>query len=326
MLRIPDYLSPSALALYEKNTDEYFFRYACPIKKMRDPQTGPMSVGSAFDAIVKNALSVDLFGAAHTEATGYRIRDLVPKQCEEHTLPESLDLACQAFEEYRACGAYEALFDDVRLSATDPRMEFDVTRTVDGVPLLGKPDLHFHTRCSKHVITDWKVSGSMSDCGVSPQQGYMVARDTNGTATNGKAHKRFRPKKFSDGVIINATPMNQTTDYWADQLATYAWCLGEPVGSQDFVCRIEQIAIRPGMRVKCVVHAAQVDWDYQKQLLKRYKRCWRAVESGHIFQDLTRAESDARCEMLTNNLQRELLQASKGPVVSPNQEEIDGWF
>lgn len=308
MKRSPDYLSPSALALFEKNPDGYFVRYLCPIKQPRDPQTDPMSVGSAFDALVKNRISVDLWGHERTEADEFRIRDLVVKQCEPHTLPESLRIACILFEQYRECGAYDQLMEVINVSAERPRMEFDVVGTVGGVPLLGKPDLHFHTALGGHVITDWKVSGSCSKCGVSPQQGYMIARDCHGSRTHMQPHKKF-VRESHHGMFVNKVPMNETTDYWADQLCTYAWALGEKVGSQDFACRIEQLAVRPGFKTKCVVHQALVDETYQYELLARYQRCWQAVQENHIWQDLTKSESRQRGDSIIRSLM-----PAEGPV------------
>jgi len=307
--RTPKYLSPSALACWETNPDEAFTRYIVPkeLRPARPPQTSPMSVGSAFDALVKAELSEQFFGREQTKATGYRRRDLIVKQCEQHTLPESLVVACDVFDQYLRCGAYGNLVNLISGSAVDCRMEFDVTKRVGGVPMLGKPDLHFHSPTGAHVITDWKVSGSVSKHGVSPQQGYMTALDCQESATHGKAHKKFVPSEVG-GIVVNGVPMNETTDYWADQLSTYAWCLGEQVGDEDFIARIEQMACRTTkqgeLRVKSVVHQSFVDGNYQQDLLRRYQRCWHGVETGHYFQDCTRAQSDARADLIMRQLQQ----------------------
>lgn len=317
-LRRPSYLSPSALALFEANPTEYFCRYLCPIKQPRPPQTSPMSVGSAFDALVKNRIAVDLWGREHTESIEFRLRDLVATQCEPHTLPASLELACILFEQYRQCGSYDNLMELVRTSAVNPRMEFTVTKEVGGVPLLGKPDLWFNTVEGTCLIADWKVSGSCSKRGVSPQQGYQIALDCHGSATNGKPHKKYVGEKFG-GVEVSKIPMNETTDYWAEQLAVYAWALGLPVGSQDYVVRIEQLAVRPGFRTKCCVHQARVGREHQEQLLERYQRCWRAVEENHIWLGMTHEESILRGEGIARSLMAE-------PTEAVTTDDIDwGW-
>ena len=300
--RKPKYLSPSALACWERDPDAYYLRYICPVRKPRDPQTDPMAVGSAFDALVKNRINVELHGYEATKATEYALCQLVADQCEGHTLPDALEIACILFEQYIECGAYRNLMDVVHLSTRDVRMEFTVTETIGGVPLLGKPDLHFNTPKNCEVICDWKVSGSVSTAGVSPQQGYARALDVHGSRTHGKAHKKFDPVDHVSGLVVNGWKMNESTDYWADQLATYAWALGHWVGCEDWVARIEQIAVRPGYRAKCVVHQSTVDCDYQHRLLDRYQECWNAVESNHIWKSLSKEESVARGDMLYTRL------------------------
>jgi len=315
--RTPTYLSPSALACWESNPDEAFVRYVVP-KNVRPPkpdQTSPMSVGSAFDALVKAEISNTFFGYDATVESGYSRRELIRKQCEEGTLPESLVIACDLFEQYKQCGAYGNLIAQIQQSSVAPRMEFDVTKTVGGVPLLGKPDLHFHSTLHCHVITDWKVSGSCSKHGVSPQQGYMIALDCQESRTHGQAHKKFQAQMHVGNIVVNGWKMNESTDYWADQLATYAWCLDEPVGDENFVARIEQLACRTTkdgeLRAKCVVHQSTVDGDYQNALLERYQRVWSGVSTGHYFQDVTRSESDARADLILRGLQQPKMDVAK---------------
>jgi len=279
-----------------------------------------MSVGSAFDAIVKSRINRDL----DLQLQGFGMVDLIVAQCEPETLPKSLEIASDLWDQYYRCGAYGNLLAMIRSSSIEVKMEYDLTSVIGGVPLLGKPDLHFGTTLHAHVITDWKVSGSCSACGVSPQQGYMLALDVNDTRTNGHPHKKFKPNLHPSGVVVNDTPMNETTDYWADQLATYAWCLGEPVGSQNFIARIEQIAVRPIGRAKCVVHQATVDADYQRELLERYQRLWAACQSGHIFWEMSREQSDERCEMLIRNLTAP--DHSKIQPDVPTSNDIGEWF
>jgi len=310
--RKPTYLSPSALACWEKSPDEYFNRYVIPsdVRPPRPPQTDPMSVGSAFDALVKNRINVDLNGYWVTKESEYALCDLIRTQCEEHTLPESLVIACDLFEQYVECNAYGALLETIRAATIVPRMEFTVRAEISGVPLLGKPDLHFNTAKFCEVITDWKVSGSVSKRGVSPQQGYMICKDIHGSRSNGESHKRFQPSLHESGLIVNGWKMNESTDYWADQLTTYAWALGHAVGDESWVARIEQIACRPApatatddrLRAKCVVHQSTVDRDYQYNLIERYQRCWSHVEKGHYWPELSLTESQARGNLIVHQL------------------------
>ena len=55
-MRKPTYLSFSSMTLHEKDQDEFYLKYLCENRPGRLPQTGPMCVGSSFDAYVKSAL------------------------------------------------------------------------------------------------------------------------------------------------------------------------------------------------------------------------------------------------------------------------------
>src|SRR6056297_3232998 len=157
--RQPKHLSPSSRAVWERDKDEFFYRYICPkeIRPEKPPQTDPMSVGSAFDALVKAELYEDFYGREKTVEDGYNRTKLILEQCEDHTLPESLAVAADVFDQYVNSGAYKNLHDFIAKSPERPRMEFQLTKVIGGVPMLGKPDLHFHTLGGCHVITDWKV-------------------------------------------------------------------------------------------------------------------------------------------------------------------------
>ncbi|MCP4896280.1 MAG: hypothetical protein GY906_04830 [bacterium] len=307
--RVPSYLSPSGLACWERNPDEYFMRYIVPksLAPARDPQTSPMAVGSAFDALVKAHIFKLFFGLSKANEEAYLIRDLVNLQCEPHTLPDALVIASDVFEQYRASGALGNLIDVIRRSTVAPKMEFTVQGTIGGVPMLGKPDLHFNTNLHREVIADWKVSGSVSKAGVSPQQGYQLALDVwPKSRTNGMAHKKYAPVLHESGLWVSGWKMNESTYYWADQLSTYAWALGHAVGDEGWVARIEQLACRPGpadnptgqLRVKCVTHQSTVDSSYQWDLLERYKRCWSHVSKCHYWPELSLTESQARGNLI----------------------------
>ena len=301
-MRVPEYLSFSALALFERSPTEYYIRYIHTPKLDREPQTDAMSVGSAFDALVKNRLSMDLFGPEHTERLGLRLRDLVPKQCDSHTLPESLEIAIPIWEQYEESGAYRALLDEVQLSAVEPQFEVRVQARIGGVEIMGYPDLYYHNREGALVVADFKVSGSCSRAGVSPQQGYMICRDIHGSRTNGCTHKKFVPG-FHLGEQVSEYLIESHTDYWASQLSGYAWCLGEKVGSQNFLVRIEQLAVRPGCKVKCCTYKSRVSEEYQAELLERYQRCWSAVKSNWIFNDMNLLDSQRKASNISISLQ-----------------------
>jgi hypothetical protein len=304
--RKPDFLSYSALKVFEEDPGDFYQRYMNPARPAKPPQADYMAVGSAFDALVKNAIYTDIHGSA--EGTPYAWPDIFHDQVEELMRP-ILPLADNLFQQYKDCGAYASLLLEVVASPEPPRMEFTVKREIEGVPLLGKPDLKYTTIDGLHVIADWKMNGSTSKTGASPQVGYRICFDY-GSRTHRTCHKKFSPV-LDRGVIRSLVPMDVTTDYWGEQMALYAWLLGEPVGSQDFVAHIEQVACRPVKgknypRAKFAQHVALVSEQAQRALMERFKVCWNAVQTEHVFVDSSKEVSDHKCWELAQQPPREL--------------------
>jgi hypothetical protein len=66
------------------------------------------------------------------------------------------------------------------------------------------------------------------------------------------------------------------------------------VGIEEMVCKPngEQPLLRYAR------HRGRVKDVYQKQLFERVQKCWQAIATGWIFQDLSKEENDERCEAL----------------------------
>jgi hypothetical protein len=260
-----------------------------------------MAVGSGFDAFVKSAIHDAIFGQLENKGSMFDFETLFESQVEAHIRDETFKLSSHLFKNYVSSGAYGSLLSDIQASPFAPEMEFDVTGEVEGVPLLGKPDLRYITKEGVHVVADWKVNGSTSKIGASPLQGYKICRDY-GSSTNGKAHKKYKPMTFKD-VECNEAYLEEFVPYWADQLAIYSWLLGEAVGSEEFVIRMEQVACRPQKdhhfpRAKFATHMARISKAYQEKLMARIHAAWDTIESGYIFTHLSAEESQSKCNML----------------------------
>lgn len=300
-LRIPDFLSPSSLSKFESDRTTFYERYISPVKRQRPPQEDYMAMGSGFDARVKSAIHTAIFGEGATKGSDYEFETLFEGQVEPHVRDVVGERSLDLFNQYVESGAYGELLGDIVKSPFAPEMEFEAKGEIEGVPLLGKPDLRYITEDHLHVIADWKVNGSMSKTGASPVQGYKRCLDY-GSNTHGKSHKKYKALQFK-GSEINQAYLEEFDADWADQLAIYSWLLGEPIGGEDFVIRMEQVACRPVKdralpRAKFACHVARISKAHQERLLARIKMCWATVVSGHIFTDLSREESDAMCEML----------------------------
>ena len=105
------------------------------------------------------------------------------------------------------------------------------------------------------------------------------------------------------GMMINlAVNLEDVDKTWADQTTLYAWLMGEDIGG-DFITGIDQIVCKPGDErpsIRVARHRARVSKGYQQQLWQRIVQVWDTIQSGHIFDDMTREESDVRCETLNN--------------------------
>jgi hypothetical protein len=143
---------------------------------------------------------------------------------------------------------------------------------------------------------------------MSPMRGYVMIRDgwlpseRKASSGNRMPYKDCVPSLYK-GLKINIIErMENLNEEWAAQLATYSWLLGEEIGSTDLIIGIDQIVAtpNPGQRpwLRIANHRTMIGSEYQFQLLVRYEQLWHAITSGHIFEELSKEESDERCQAL----------------------------
>ena len=308
-MRMPKFLSPSSLARYEDRREEFYKMYCSPVRTPRTPQEVYMAAGSSFDAFVKSRIHRDVFGEAENKGSPYELSTIFESQVEEHIRDEAYKMGEYLMEVYLKTGAYSNLITDILACPNAPQMEFSVNGTVNGVPIMGKPDLRYVTKDFVHVIGDWKVNGSYSNYGVSPVQGYQKALSLKKSEIKSETHKRYEPTMYKD-VEINKNGLDVFSRDWATQLTMYAWCLGEEPGDTDYVVRMEQLACRRNknneLNVKIATHMSQIDQRFQMDVMRRLMDCWTALQKGHIFTDLTLEESIEHCEMIDKKLETPL--------------------
>jgi hypothetical protein len=101
------------------------------------------------------------------------------------------------------------------------------------------------------------------------------------------------------GFTINsAKSLNQVDPEWAAQLSTYAWVLGEEVGS-DFITVVDQIVCDSKTGNKRVArHSALVQNSFQFEVFDKYHKCWNATLTGHVFQNMTYEENLSKIQTL----------------------------
>lgn len=308
-MRTPTYLSYSALALFEKDPDEFVLKYLSENRPGRLPQTPPMSVGSSFDAYVKSALHEALFGKGTDPQ--YEFDALFEEQVEEQCRDFARAAGEYCFKAYKLTGAYDELLAWLQQSTEPPRFEVKLTGIIGGAPFLGKPDCRFVLDLGQgriSVVFDWKVKSFCSKYAASPSKGYALCRDGYTgmpSRSHGTAHKMYMEYDFR-GLQINRDYMEHCQDQYADQCTLYGWLLGEPIGSEETVVFIDELVCKPTGNavegeyplIRVANHRARVKAAYQHKILERVERCWGAITSGHIFLDLPREESDLRIETL----------------------------
>ena len=302
-MRMPNYISPSSLTTWEIDREEFYKKYLCECRMPRDPQTPAMSVGSAFDAYVKAALWRELFGGFR-QSDDYSLDALMESQVEAHVRDWARNAGRHVFDCYKYTGAYDELLGELRQATDVPRFEFTATGTVAGVPVSGKPDCCYTHQSGALVMLDWKVNGYCSKRAVSPKKLHVMCRDgqemKRPSLRNGKPHKNYQPKFFK-GLTIGSHCLAQANPSWADQLAIYGWMAGVPVGSEEMVSCIDQIVAKPAEflpTLRVAQHRARISTEWQEGLVDRLTSCWEVIQSGHIFTDRSREESDANCEVL----------------------------
>jgi hypothetical protein len=283
-MRTPKYLSYSGMSLYFKDPEAFYIRYLAEAKTPREPQNGPMAVGSAFDAYVKSYLFerlIDRKDPTYTKDALFEAQ--VEPQCRDQARRDGQEV----FDFYKKAGALADLMLDMEGCIGEPRFETEVTGLVGvtsklgTVPILGKPDIFFITKDGARIIFDWKVNGFYSNSPPSPKSGYIKM------FPGMNMHKDAIPYTHKGFTVNSRHPLNLVDKEWAAQLSTYAWVLGEEVGG-DFITIIDQIVCNKHTKNHRVArHAALVQTKFQHEVYDKYHTCWNAIASGHVFQNMS---------------------------------------
>lgn len=291
-MRIPNYLSPSAIFCWQDDREEYYRRYLSDNKKPRFPQNEPMAIGSSFDAIVKSYLYTRFYG---NDCDGlYDKRQLFEKQVEENLWESAWKDGNKIFDAYKSCGALADLILEISRAIGEPHFEFDLHDEIDGIPMLGKPDCFFISETGTKVIVDFKVNGCAATRLKSPGKGYIKLRE------QGKIDKVHRDCAIVNhcGVTINAAVYLEEVDKkWGRQLSAYSWLLGEPVGSENWIASIDQIC-GPMSRLRFATHRCRVSSAFNSQFFAVAKDLWEIVKSKWIFRDMSESDSAKLCSLL----------------------------
>lgn len=307
------YLSPTGIKKFYTDRASWYTQYLADMRPPREPQTKPMSIGSAFDAFVKNYLVKSLMGNCPPE---FEIDTIFEAQVEEHNRDWARVHGYWVYKCYKESGALARLMTELELADSTPKFELTVEARVAhescvaGVPLLGKPDVFFYVK-GIPVIVDWKVNGYCSQSKTSPRKGYIHYIDgwKGDQSRNHLQQHHNAMVVIKNGLMLNmAVTLEEVNVDWAEQLAIYSWVLGVPIGTPITV-GIDQIcgqgappniaeSIDVVNQVGFAQHRCKIDEKWQNWWFQQIAGCWQIIQSGHIFSDLSRAESDAKCRQL----------------------------
>ena len=304
-MRAVKYLSLTSIMKWRDDREYFYLQYLAEDRPPREPQTQPMSIGSAFDAYVKSYIHSHI-----DELKGdsdFKLGVLFESQGEEHNRPWARVEGLKVFDAYRRSGALADLMLQLACCEETPMFEFMVHGTLEkhgisgdvgGVTLLGKPDAYFTTLDGARVILDWKVNGYCAKRVTSPKPGYLKIRDGSeqGSRNNNAMHRECIPMLLK-GILINgATKMEHVYADWALQLCVYAWLCGEGVGA-DFVVYIDQIC-GPADKIRVAQHRCCIGQGYQERLFEEIEEIWEIVQSDHVFREMSKERSMERCKIL----------------------------
>ncbi len=316
-MRKLEYLSPTSLKLYMEDKVDFYMQYLADTRAPRGAQTQPMSIGSSFDAYIKSHIYQLLFGKGHNPQ--FEFETIFEKQVETQWRDWARTHGKYVFEQYIASGALADLMLELNKAIGTPRFEFDlkgevrsVDKNIDGVTFLGKPDIHFTNSAGLGITFDWKVNGYCSKTGVSPKPGYVCIKP------GFMMHNDCNRKLFKDMIINVDSSLDRIDKDWANQLSIYSWLCGEPVGGK-FVTAIDQVCCNNNKnflagsggypQLRFAQHRLLVDEQYQHQLFDIAKDAWNCINNGHYFSELTKEESDFRCESLNKRAAEQWIQS-----------------
>lgn len=281
------YLSPTSLRVFESDPEAFYLAYLSG--RPRAPQTPAMAAGAAFDAFVKSELLSCLFG--NTSPFSLFAFSLFESQVEKHNQDEAWTVGQIVLARYKELGAFNALLERLQASPVAPRFETGLYGEVFGVPLHGKPDIIYFTPEGSRVVHDFKVNGFYSTHTTSPKPGYFWLRPEN------KSHDRYEVGEYKGIPCCVAQKMPQVNEEWADQMMIYAWLTGERIGSEDMVVWIDQV-VGPRDKLRVASFSNRACRIHQEALSARLVEAWEIINSDWLFRDLSREDSQRRCEIL----------------------------
>lgn len=282
--RRPQYLSPSSLKELHSRPLRFYLRKCGPydLRPPDFPQTPPMAVGSAFDAMIKTYL-----GAPVAEIG----RKVDKEHLDEGTIIEETK---RIFRDYMSTPATTCYPEGLE---PEPTQDEVVTRevgpphnriTIAGIPDAWGPGVQF----------DWKVTGAFSQHGGKVPVGYQHLW------TAGLGERDDGPHKKAH---LNLEEMNKRAEEWATQLTFYAWIKGStPWPDQGwepkpFRAIIEVIVVHPEEPLRVARIDSLVSAAHQRRVWDDVQQAWQRIEECNVVPaEMLEGYPDLDALLLTN--------------------------
>jgi hypothetical protein len=275
--------------LYQRDKREFYIQYLATNRVPRPPQTQAMSVGSAFDYLVKERISSDL-----------GIKFEMESGVEEHNQCFALDAGAKVLGAYVESDCYKRLIRTLERSS-NVLMEKKIVKTIHGdhllgeqvaqptvVPLCGIPDLYFESD-GLPVICDFKVNGYCS-------------RVT--TVTRPKRNWLYGPKSdFGSYCGIDYDPSCYLEDIdkqWALQLSVYAWLARGYASKQPVMAWIEQIVCNDSSGIVPYSNVHMISESFQQSQFLALCEAWNSITKGDIIPQEEASRLEEMCYGINN--------------------------
>lgn len=301
-MRMPKYLSPSSFLTFKQSKDKYVQRYLLDPPPPREPQTSPMALGSSFDAFAKNELARCIYGGAAVKlGSNFHLETLFKNQVNDEALQDwAWEEGGYLFLRYKDLGAFDDLLIDLegyqgKIVFDEEYLEEIELPTGFKVPIKGFPDCAYTNREGVLIILDWKCNNYCGASNKSPSKYYILERP------KGRFHKDIEVKTYKGITLQDQYCFSNTDAKWATQTVIYSWLMGKPIVN-DAVCQIEQLLCQPGEKhhpdIRAVTYRGFASEEFQLKLAEEIEECWKTIQSGHIYTDVSKEKSDARIASL----------------------------
>ena len=189
---------------------------------------------------------------------------------------------------YQESGAYGIAVADMGLANLEPRFEFDVSATIAGVPVFGKPDAFYINQHGTPVILDWKVNSFLG--GSNKKKKHYVTCHQTGTHC-----PTVRIVNDSGLAVCANYGLEDVDESWAFQQFVYGIGLGSKIGDQ-FLTSIDQLTGGPAF----YTYRAPLSKSFQIKSANGLKDMWADINEGYVFRraGMTREQSDKMIERL----------------------------